>query len=266
MLDFTKKETQIDLNSQRLKEEYDRYFEIKSRIGIISIIYSIFAVFSVQLIQFLITYNNPGILYKIFLSLYLTSFTISVIFSILLLIPKAIAYKNTPKHFYEYLFNEYKNSSKIPNGSEQYYIRESYNLELEEVIKRNFKLNNKKSRFHYWAFTLALFALIPYFICVGIKITKIPNNIQDVKLTNECFNSNNSTISKNNTKEEKAMFQEKEETNQSDQSQKPTEEPKVDPDLVIRTEPVMIKEHKETPEKPKLDSTKTVNKPIKKEK
>jgi len=247
LLDFTQKETQIEFNSKRLKEEYDRYFEIKSRIGIISIIYSIFAMFSVQLIQFMLTHVKTNYVYNVSLFIYLALFIISLLFSILLLIPKAIAYKNKPVYYYKTLMQHYIDNPDIPNGHEKFYVRESYNEELERIIELNFKLNNQKSKFHYWAFTLALIALIPYFLCVGIKVTKSPNDIKDVKLINECFNINEKVELKNKVKEDNIMFKE-EENNQSEQESTPNEEPKINPDLVIHPNPVMVKENKQTPE------------------
>ena len=252
MIDLTNKNNQIELNSERLKEEYERYFEIRSRIGIITIIYSIFAVSSVQLIQFAIKYKSVGSIYNISLISFIIIFILSLFNSILLLIPKAIAYKNTPKYFYNDLLEAYEKNNQIPSGQEKYYVQESYNKELEKIIDLNFALNNKKSNYHYWAFTFALCALIPYIICSGIKITKIPNNIQEVKLTNSCFEQNEKLITKN--KKELIMFK-KEET-----TPPPPNEPKVNPDLVIETKPVMIKENKhipETPQKPHIDSPKT---------
>lgn len=243
MLDFTNKNTQVELNQNRLKEESERYYEIKSRIGILSIFYSVFAAYTVQLMKFAITNESLSWVYSIFLILFLLLFCLSVIFAIRLLIPKEVAFKEVPKIFYKDLHEEYSNDSRIQAAHVKYYIRESYLNQLEKAVDSNYKLNNRKSKFHYYAFTFALLAIIPYLTCIGIKTTKDPIDVQKVELTNKYFNID-SLI---NLKLKEIIMPENEENNQG-QAAQTNEEPTINPDLVIQREPEMIKENKDIPE------------------
>jgi len=243
MLDFTDKNTQVKLNQNRLKEESERYYEIKSRIGILSIFYSIFAAYTVQLIKFAVTSENLTWLYYSVLVLFVLLFCLSVIFAIRLLIPKEVAFKEVPKIFYGKLQKDYSENPSIPKEHIKYYIRESYLHQIENAVDSNYKLNNRKSKFHYYAFTFALLAAIPYLTCVGIKTTKDPVDIQKVELTNKYFNID-SLI---NLKIKEVIMPENEENNQ-EQAAQTNEEPTVNPDLVIQREPEMIKENKDIPE------------------
>ncbi len=246
MIDFTDKNVQVELNQDRLKEEYERYHELRSRIGILSIFYSIFAAYSVQLIKFALSNANANWGYIIVLFFFLLLFGISVFFAILLLIPKKVAFKETPRIFYHDVYNNYKNKSNIPEEHIKYYIRETYLKQIEKALENNYRQNNKISKFHYYAFTFALLAIIPYLVCVGIKLTKDPEEIQKVELINSVFKRESDPILKFNKKE--VIMQENEESNQQGQENNTNQEPDIDPDNVIRREPELIKENEEFPD------------------
>jgi hypothetical protein len=241
MIDFTDKNKQIELNIERLKEESERYLEIKSRIGMISIFYTFFAAYTIQLIKYALCSNKLGIFYIITLFLFLGLFASSVIFSILLLLPKEIAHKELPKIFYKDVYSNYKNNKNIKESDIKYYIRETYKEQIEKAVEHNYKLNNKKSKYHYYAFTLALSAIIPYLLCVGIKITKSPDDIQKIEITNSSFEIKNDTLLLNR-KDNKMP------TNEETNQQATNSEPVIDPSQVIHRDPEMIKENKEIPE------------------
>jgi len=232
------KNKQIELNECRLKEEYDRYFEIRSRIGILSLFYSIFAAYTIQLVRFVFLGESHNLLLIALFLIYIIFLGLSLFNVICLLIPKEIAFKNLPKYFYGELLDEYK-KKKMNKDHLKFYVRETYQDQLETAVERNFNLNNKKSKQHYYAFTFALIALIPYFICVGLEVFNSPNDVVKVEIVN-------------NDLGEKIMCE-----NQDNQSEtgnangESSPEPTIDPEQVIHTEPVMIKENK------KDSSTKT---------
>jgi hypothetical protein len=237
LLDFTDKNTQVELNQDRLKEEYQRYHEIKSRIGIISIFYSVFAAYTVQLIKYAVTSEEIGWVYYSSLILFLLLFGISIFFAVRLLIPKEVAFKETPETFYKETFRQYSNNPNIQSGHVKYYIRETYLEQVEKAVDRNFKLNNRKSMFHYYAFTLALLAILPYLTCVGIKITKDPDDIQKIEITNEKLKIQIDSIINSKTKE---VIMPEEESTSQEQSTPSNEEPTIDPSQVVHREPQMI--------------------------
>ena len=104
---------------------------------------------------------------------------------------------------------------------------------------------------HYYAFNLALLAIIPYLVCVGIKITKDPEDIHKVELTNISLRTTNDTIIELKKITKGATMHENEENNQQGKNTSSNNEPKIDPEQVIRRKPVMIKENKELPNPPK---------------
>lgn len=225
---FEDKEFQIKVNNERLQEEYLRYNEIRSRIGFTAIFYSIYAAYSIQLIKYGIDSKHFDEWYfYVLLAIFLFCFVYSLINTIRLLLPKEVAYKDLPKVYYKEIKEEYKNKG-IQIDHIKYYLRETYLGQIEKSVSTNFKLNNKKSYFHYLAFKYALIALLPYIICVGIIITNEPDDIVKVEIVSNLKSSS---------------MCEKENDNQSTSS----EEPVVDANQVIQRDPVLIKENKSEP-------------------
>ena len=58
-IDFDSKKFQIEMNNERLKEESQRYNDIHSRISYISIFYTAFSVYTVPLIDYLLSNKFP---------------------------------------------------------------------------------------------------------------------------------------------------------------------------------------------------------------
>lgn len=174
-LNFTEQESQIALNEKRLEYEYNRYQNIQSKIGYLSIIYSIMAIYVIQLIQFSYDKNNSNkITYAIAGVIFIVLIIFSIVNAISLLIPKEIAYIRLPKEFYNTILSEYKNNG-ISEDELDAYIKATYIDELEKSVKTNFELTNAKSSFYSKAFQYGLLSLIPYIICLGIYITDYHN-------------------------------------------------------------------------------------------
>lgn len=235
---FENKEFQVLVNLERLKEENSRYHEIKSRIGIIVVFYTIFSAYTVQLFKYGLDKNNFGKTYfYVFGFLFLACFIVSIINSIKLLLPQEVAHKDLPKIFYNDMKDQYLENGINPEEV-QYYIRETYLNQIEVAVEENFSLNNKKSSNHYYSFLFVLIALIPYIVCVGIVLTS-PNNEKIYKVnivTHQNMDTENTNNSDNN--------------NDNNDS---SSEPVIDTSQVIQREPVRIKESKDAPSK---DTTK----------
>ncbi|MBW1649654.1 MAG: hypothetical protein JRJ44_03045 [Deltaproteobacteria bacterium] len=200
MIDFTDKNKQVELNEARLKEEYKRRVEIRSRIGILSVCYSIFAVYTAPLIKFAYTTALPQSdwFYILTLIIFLFFFVSSISYAIGLLMPEKTAFMETPYTFYNKTYNDYQRRD-IKKELIKYYIRDTYLKQIEKAVEQNYRLNNKKRRFYYYAFILTFCAIIPYFTCVGIKITKEPDEVQKVELINSYFYSSGDAIKKQKT-------------------------------------------------------------------
>jgi hypothetical protein len=245
MIDFDSKDFQIEMNNDRLKEESERYNEIRSRIGYISIFYTAFSVYTIPLIEYLFSNKFP-LLYTIIFGAFLILFLVSLVFGILLLLPQDVAFKELPKTFYDETRAQYKNKG-IPDKDIKYYIRETYLNQIEKSVELNFKLNNKKSKYHHWAFRLAIYAIIPYFICVGYSVfNKKDDNPIKVEIVKSNINLNDSIMCKN------------EQDNQNQQGgNTQSQEPKIDTSQVIQRDPVLIKEGKEAPSNPNTGNSQT---------
>ena len=229
-MDFNNIDDQIELSKDRLKDESERYNEIKSRIGFISIVYTLFAAYGFQLVLYSIKGETSSLIYYLMLYTFLALVIFSVANSIRLLIPIKIAHRDLPSHFYNEIKNQYLERG-IPEIETNEYIKHTYKLQLEEALKTNFEINNRKSKFHYYAFVTALFAIAPYLICIGIYFSNEKENTVKVELINKIFN--------NMSKEQ----------NDSTSSQQP--KTTVDASKVIIKKPIMIRENQNKEQKQK---------------
>lgn len=232
-MNFNDIDDQITLNETRLKDEMERYNEIRSRIGYISIVYTLFAAFSYQLISYSIDLEFLGLIYKLSLWIFLLSFCISIVFSIRLLIPVEIAHKDLPEAFYKNYKEEYLQDGIVEDEIDVY-LKHTYRDQLEKAVKHNFELNNRKSKFHYNSFLAALVALIPYVICIGLYVSNKTEDTTKVELTNEIF----SDMSKKKVDSGDSSSAENKASNPPPQ--------KVDTSKVIIAPPVYIKENKDS--------------------
>lgn len=217
-MDFADKKFQITWNESRLKDEKERYSLIGNRINFISIIYTVFAVFSISLFQFLIDDRQwSNFIFVVLFITFLFLFIVSVANAIRLLTPADVAFIEEPKIFYGELRDDYIEKGIIDDEVNDYLI-ESYLIQLQGALSHNITMNNRKSKYNYFAIRYALFALIPYSICVGIMLTNKPEKIQRI----EIVNPNTKTMAK--------------------------EKPKVSPAKIIVRPPLMIKENAEVRE------------------
>jgi len=181
--DFDNIDFQIEQNENRLARERERYSDYRNRITIISIFYTIYAGFTFQLLKFAFIDNFFLKWYfGIPFSVYLILFLLSVYNTFRLLIPKKIAHSDLPNFFYDRVKKMYENQNNVPQTQIKYYIRETYKKQLEKSVSLTFNLCNKQSRFNYWSLVFALSALIPYMICVGVKLTKAPEDVTKIEI------------------------------------------------------------------------------------
>ena len=227
---------QIELNESRLNRERERYADYRNRITIISLFYTVYAAFTIQLFKFGFI---DGYIWQWFFGipflLFILSFLLSVYFTIRLLIPKKLANMDLPTLFYNRVRKMYVDQGDIPENDIKYYLRATYKDQLEQSVEKTFKLCNKQSKFHYWSLVFALCALIPYMTCVGVKLTKGPEDITKVEIVKP---QKDSDMAEN----------ENPQANSGENKKPSSEEPKVDPAKVIKIPPQMIKEGYEIPD------------------
>ena len=183
-MNFLDKDFQIELNQKRLEVEVNRYVEIRSRIGYITIFYTIFAVYLIQLFQFALNEKFLNIIFDALLFIFIILIGFSIYHSIKLLLPVTKAFQSLPKYFYEDIKKIYIQKGIAANLINQY-INETYRIQLEKAIEINFTTNNKKSKNNFYAFIFCICALIPYVICVGIKLSNEHEEIQKVQIIHD---------------------------------------------------------------------------------
>lgn len=174
---------QIELNKKRLEIERNRYNDFRNRIPILTLLYTVYVGYTIQLFKFAFLGGYFlkwyfGIPFSIFVVLFL----VSLYYTIKLIIPKNIAHQDLPLFFYKDVKKMYNKQEDIQENEIKYYIRESYKYQLEESVEKTFKLCNKQSKLHYWSLVLALAALIPYMICIGVKLSKEPDDIIKIEI------------------------------------------------------------------------------------
>jgi hypothetical protein len=137
-ISFTNLSDQIELNEKRLAFEYDRYEKYYSRFTLISILYSVFAIYFLQLFKFCRADNNPSkLLFTISFCLFILSIVYSIYHAILLLIPKDVSFVKLPEEFYKTVRKQYEEKGITNEDELNEYIRASYNQQLEKVVESN---------------------------------------------------------------------------------------------------------------------------------
>lgn len=215
-------EFQIIINKERLQDEYQREKELRSRLGIVVIFYSIFSAYLIQLIKYLFEKHiSDSWYFLIFFICYLFLFFISIINTYKYLLPKARAHIHLPEFYYKDVRQQYVDK-KVDRDIIKNYLRKGYLEEIEKSLKINFKLNNEKSECISKSFNFALLALIPYVLCIGVRLNEGKDKIIKVKIINNIKSINMS------------------ETN---------DDQPIDPNVYITIDPIMVKGGAELPVK-----------------
>jgi hypothetical protein len=110
---------------------------------------------------------------------------VSLIYTLLLLIPVKTAYLREPEIYYKSVRDDYEIEFRSQEDVDLL-IKTAYIGELEEVIKFNKNIFNRKEIFYRNAFTFAILSFVPYIICIGFQLS-INNNLKKVNMTKEEF-------------------------------------------------------------------------------
>ncbi|MBO9151039.1 hypothetical protein ACFOTA_02395 [Chitinophaga sp. GCM10012297] len=103
------------------------------------------------------------------------------------MIPKDVSHLLAPLEYYE--IHRVKYESETNDRHEvDVLLKAAYIDELESAVKTN-KLNvTRKIKFYRKAFTLAMWAIIPYLICVGFYVCMKQDGIYKVEIINKFIN------------------------------------------------------------------------------
>ena len=239
---------QIELNQKVLDFYYSNYQKTQSKISILVLIYSLIAIYVLQVIKYPFeTFPESNwfiiIIYTILFLGFSVLLTISIRYTYLLINPIDVAYLHDPEHYYTKIKSEYEktlntNDENVLNA----YIKTTYLNDMHEAVKHNSYLFEIKSKYYDYAFKSALGAILIYLLCTGFVVFKDEKpkdfNIKNYK---EIIIEIDSLKKINNKLK---IMSDKKET-----PKKETKKVKIDPNKVIKTKPRMIRENFSNTEK-----------------
>lgn len=233
---------QINQNKEVLDFYYSNYQRTQGKISILVLIYSVVAIYILQVIKypfekFSTAFLIVTVIYFILLLGFITLLILSIRYTYLLLKPIDVAYLHYPKYYYTKIKEEYEKSLKTNNEEIlNAYIKATYLYEMEEAVKHNSYLFKIKSKYYDYAFKYGLASVLIYLLCSGFVIFKDDKpkdfnlkNYKEIIIEIDSLNSiNDKTI----------IMSDKKETPKQDSGKV-----QVDPKKVIKTQPKMIREN-----------------------
>jgi hypothetical protein len=159
-LDF---EFQIELNEKNLDKYHSLFEATMGKISLISLTYSIIAIYTVQFIAFILKSPKQNFIFILSLISLLILVIISIFFTIKFMIPVKLSHLHSPK-----LNLKQPQSNDVINK----YIQATYLSEIEEAVENNYLAFKTKRRLFYFAFNFSLLSFIPYLICLSMYLTK----------------------------------------------------------------------------------------------
>ncbi len=162
----------IEINEQRLEQYTTAYRIVLERLTHIILIYSALTIFLIPIIRDAAFFKVKSIFFIIFFSLFIILLSISIFYTVKLIIPVNVAYLDFPSKYYQNIRAEYKNTTEDA-GKIIELLKGSYIEELQEALLTNESVFRAKSSFHYNALIFALSATIPYLVCVAFHISQV---------------------------------------------------------------------------------------------
>ena len=253
----------IEINEQRVEQSHESYSKVLERFTMLIIIYSALAFFLIPICQIVFFREITNTWFIISFIIYILFFLISLVNTIIFMIPIEVAYLEAPQKYYTTLRNDL-----IAQGHTQAQIdnqlKVSYISELEEAVNRNDFVFRRKSSLYFRELIFLLISAIPYLICLAfhlaykediiqkVQIVNTQNNSnfnkiksmqEDSSLTNGGSNNSNNSNSNNSANNSNNSSQTPSTTNQT------TRYPGVPDSQIIQSHPRLIKENKENPSK-----------------
>lgn len=214
--------SKIESNLKQLDFYYDLYSKLQSKFSFLVVIYSFICVYLIELFKYAIgiEFNFTGVLFILLFVYFLIILIISTKRTYDFLKPIEISYLNQPKFFYNDIFEKYKILLKTedePTLNE--YVNTTYLQESEKALENNISAYKEKSHQFYLNFTLILQSLIIYIILSSFVIFEKRNQNNQIELQNY-----------------------KEVINYLKENKMAEQKPKVDPKMVIKTQPITVKQ------------------------
>ena len=173
MIDFFDIDDQIELNSKRLEFFDANYQKTQTKITVIMIFYSAFAVYLTQLLLFIGNCIKGGVselgmtAYVALLVVFMIYFVRSIYYAAKFLIPVEIAHLDLPEFFYKDLANQYLQRGVAKTNLNRK-VKDTYLQQQEDALRHNRNAFEKKSELFYSSLMNAIYALLPFLIALSI--------------------------------------------------------------------------------------------------
>lgn len=161
----------IEMNEERLEQYSNFYQKNIDKFTTILVLYSSFAIFLIPMIQTLFFEAvKCHWFYHLSFFVFICLLAVSLINTVLLLMPVEIVHLIEPKLYYKEYIEDY-DAENISQNEIDILLKSSYISELERAIKANKKNFKKKESFYNKAFIYAISSCIPYLICIGFQLS-----------------------------------------------------------------------------------------------
>jgi len=214
-------ESKIELNIKQLEFYYNLYDKLQSKFSFLVVIYSFIFIYLIELFKFVfeIKLELFDITFLILFLTFLIFLFISLTKTYNFLKPIYIAYLHEPNYFYNEILSQYQSALNIDDEELlNEYVNCTYLKESEIALQNNNLAYQKKSKQFDTNFRCILYTLILYLIASSFVIFEKRNQTNTIEVKNykEIVNYiNNKNMS---------------------------EKPKIDPKLVITSNPVLVKQ------------------------
>lgn len=231
--------TKIETNLKQIEFYHSLYQKLQNKFSFLVIIYSFICFYLIEIIKYPFKTNiyYYDFIYIGVLLFFLIFLGLSLKATYELIKPIDVAYINEPKHFYLKTLEEYK--VQLATEDEEIlneYLKVTYLNEIEQVLENNRNVYRNKNSCFYKTFkkifwSLTLYVVLSSFVIIQKKEEKSKIEIENYKEIITFLKENKMAEDKKN------------------------ENPKVDPKLVIKTTPIMVKESVTLNKETKSDST-----------
>ncbi|WP_346318692.1 hypothetical protein [Chitinophaga sp. YIM B06452] len=178
----------IELNEKRIEQYSNAYHRYVEKFTVLLVIYSAFAIFLIPIIQSLFFMDDEcHWLHHVAFYLFITFLLCSIFFTIRLLIPVDVVYLSEPRIYYEVYKGKYEEEGNDHANTDSR-LKAGYIYELESVVSRNNVIYKRKSRFYSWAFSFAIFATLPYLVCLGFHVKRAKDHKQPISIIEKITN------------------------------------------------------------------------------
>jgi hypothetical protein len=166
----------IEINEQRFEQYMSAYNELMGKLTNIVLIYSAVAIFLIPIMRNVFWGGEANWVLNTSFVIFAVFFSVSIFFTIRLIIPKAVIYLEIPTKYYNEFRTKYEQVTNDRMVLEDF-LKASYITDLEDSLEFNRQIFIRKYTFYFKAMIFALMALLPYLVCFWSYISNERSSI-----------------------------------------------------------------------------------------